>query len=262
MRLDVYLTENGFADSRQRAKVMIAGGCVTLNGKPASKPSAEVREGDLIEVSGDPIGYVSRGALKLKAAFEAFALSADGKIAADIGASTGGFTEYLLEQGAARVYAVDAGTDQLAAKLRADVRVVSMEKYNARNLVLNDFDGGVDLAAMDVSFISQTLILPALVGILKEQAFFVSLIKPQFEAGRDAIGKGGIVKNSVSRAMAIKKVIDCAAVNGLSFCGLAVSPILGGDGNTEYLACFSKGGAIAPFDGNVDLLISKMVNKR
>ena len=262
MRLDVYLTENGLADSRQRAKVMIAGGCVTLNGKPASKPSAEVREGDLIEVSGDPIGYVSRGALKLKAAFETFALSADGKIAADIGASTGGFTEYLLEQGAARVYAVDAGTDQLAAKLRADVRVVSMEKYNARNLVLNDFDGGVDLAGRGITFISQTLILPALVGILKEQAFFISLIKPQFEAGRDAIGKGGIVKNSVSRAMAIKKVIDCAAVNGLSFCGLAVSPILGGDGNTEYLACFSKGGAIAPFDGNVDLLISKMVNMR
>lgn len=262
MRLDVYLTENGFAESRQRAKIMIAGSCVTLNGKLATKPSAEVREGDWVEVSGDPIGYVSRGALKLKAAFEAFELSADSKIAADIGASTGGFTEYLLKQGAARVYAVDAGTNQLAAKLRADVRVVPMEKYNARNLVLNDFDGGVDLAVMDVSFISQTLILPALVGILKEQAFFVSLIKPQFEAGRDAIGKGGIVKNSASRAMAIKKVIDCAAANALSFCGLAVSPILGGDGNTEYLACFSKGGAIAPFDGNVDLLISKMVNMR
>lgn len=262
MRLDVYLTENGFADSRQRAKTMIAGGCVTVNGNPAVKPSADVREGDLVAVSGDPIGYVSRGALKLKAAFETFGLSADGMTAADIGASTGGFTEYLLEQGAARVYAVDSGTDQLAAKLRTDARVVSMEKYNARNLAAEDFDGGVDLAVMDVSFISQTLILPALVGILKEQALFVGLIKPQFEAGRDAVGKGGIVKNPVSRAMAIKKVIDCAAVNGLAFCGLTVSPILGGDGNTEYLACFSKGGAIAPFDGNVDLLISQTVNMR
>lgn len=262
MRLDVYLTENGFADSRQRAKIMVTGGCVTLNGKSVTKPSADVREGDSIEVSGDPIGYVSRGALKLKAAFEAFGLSAEGRIAADIGASTGGFTEYLLEQGAARVYAVDSGTNQLAAKLRADRRVVSMEKYNARNLSIGDFDGGVDLAVMDVSFISQTLILPALVGILKEQAVFVGLVKPQFEAGRDAIGKGGIVKNPVSRAMAIKKVIDCAAANGLAFCGLIVSPILGGDGNTEYLACFSKGGAIEPSCGNIDLLISQTVDKR
>ncbi len=262
MRLDVYLTENGHADSRQRAKVMITGGCVLLNGKCILKPSADVQQGDTVEVSGDPIGYVSRGALKLKAAFEAFSLSADGKIAADIGASTGGFTEYLLKQGAARVYAVDSGTNQLAAKLRTDARVISMEKYNARNLSIRDFDSGVDLAVMDVSFISQTLILPALVGILKEHAYFVSLIKPQFEVGRDAIGKGGIVKNPVSRIMAIQKVIGCALENGLSFCGLTASPILGGDGNTEYLACFSTGGAVASFDGNVDLLISQTVNTR
>lgn len=260
MRLDVYLTEKGLADSRQRAKIMITGGFVQLNGKPVTKPSCDIGETDLVLVSGDPIGYVSRGALKLKAAFEAFSLSADGKIAADIGASTGGFTEYLLEQGAAKVYAVDAGIDQLSPKLRANVRVVSMEKYNARKLTLDDFDGGVDVAVMDVSFISQTLILPALTEIMKDVSYFVGLIKPQFEAGRDAIGKGGIVKNPVSRAMAIRKVIDCAAEHGLAFCGLIVSPIQGGDGNTEYLACFSKGGALLPFDGNIDLLISRMVH--
>ena len=262
MRLDVYLTENGHAESRQRAKIMITGGFVLVNGKAVVKPSADIREGDTVTVSGDPIGYVSRGALKLKAAFETFGLSAHGLIAADIGASTGGFTEYLLEQGAEKVYAVDSGTDQLAAKLRADARVVSMEKYNARNLSIADFDSGVDLAVMDVSFISQTLILPALVGILKERAYFVGLIKPQFEAGREAIGKGGIVKNPVSRAMAIKKVLDCAAESGLVFCGLAVSPILGGDGNTEYIACFSKGECIKPYTGNIDLLISKTVQVR
>lgn len=262
MRLDVYMAENGHADSRQRAKVLIAGGCVFVNGTPVTKPSAQVADGDAIVVKGDPIGYVSRGALKLKAAFEVFGLSADGLVAADIGASTGGFTEYLLEQGSEKVYAVDAGTDQLAAKLRADPRVICMEKYNARNLSIGDFDGGVDLAVMDVSFISQTLILPALVGILKEKSFFVGLIKPQFEAGREAVGKGGIVKNPVSRAQAVKRVIDCAEQNGLTFCGLDVSPILGGDGNTEYIACFSKGDLIKPYTDNVDLLISKIVNAR
>ena len=259
MRLDLYLTENGHAESRQRAKIMITGGFVSVNGKTALKPSAEIGPADTVVVSGDPIGYVSRGALKLKAAFESFGLSANDMIAADIGASTGGFTEYLLTQGASRVYAVDSGTDQLAMRLRTDPRVISMEKYNARGLSPADFPGGVDLAVMDVSFISQTLILPALTGILREHSYFVSLIKPQFEAGREAIGKGGIVKTSVSRAMAIRKVIDCATENGLAFCGLIVSPILGGDGNTEYLACFSKGDFLAPYSGNTDLLISKTV---
>lgn len=260
MRLDVYLTENGHADSRQRAKLLIVGGFVKVNDKAVTKPSFDIADGDAVAVSGDPIGYVSRGALKLKAAFETFALDANGKTAADIGASTGGFTEYLLTKGAVKVYAVDAGTDQLATKLREDARVVSMEKYNARNLDISDFDGGVDLAVMDVSFISQTLILPALTGILHETSILVSLIKPQFEAGRDAIGKGGIVKNSASRAMAIRRVIDCAIQNGLTFAGLMVSPIQGGDGNTEYLACFAKGDALPAFTGNIDLLISQTVH--
>lgn len=262
MRLDVYLTEHGHADSRQRAKVLIAGGCVSVNGKDVTKPAFDVKENDAVLVSGDPIGYVSRGALKLKGAFEAFALDVQGLTAADIGASTGGFTEYLLSRGAEKVYAVDSGRDQLAAKLRADARVICMEGYNARNLDVCDFDGGVDAAVMDVSFISQTLILPALAKILKEKSFLVSLIKPQFEAGREAVGKGGIVKNPVSRAIAAKRVITCAAENGLRLVGLVPSPILGGDGNVELLACFAKGEVLPTYDGNIDLLISETVKER
>lgn len=260
MRLDIYLAENGYADSRQRAKLLITESRVTVNGKIAAKPSMDVSDSDTVEVGSDPIGYVSRGALKLKAAFEAFALSANGKIAVDVGASTGGFTEYLLSMGAAKVYAVDSGTNQLAEKLRCDSRVVSMEKYNARNLVPADFVQPIDIAVMDVSFISQTLIIPSLASLMAEKSVFVSLVKPQFEAGREAVGKGGIVKSSVARAMSVRKVIDCAAEHGFDFCGLIVSPIKGGDGNTEYLSCFSRGGALPCCGENIDLLISKIIN--
>ncbi len=260
MRLDLYLTTNGFADSRQRAKVLISENCVSVNGKIVIKASLDIGDNDIVNVTGDPIGYVSRGALKLKAAVEAFEIDVNGKIAIDVGASTGGFTDFLLERGAKKVYAIDSGSSQLAQKLKEDVRVISMERYNARNLVKEDFPDNIELAVMDVSFISQTLIIPALVNVLKENSVFVSLIKPQFEAGRDAVGKGGIVKNPVSRAMAIRKVIDCAVANGLNFFGLVVSPIKGGDGNTEYLACFKKGNTGNAYLGNIDLLISNIVN--
>ena len=256
MRIDLFLTSNGFADSRQRAKVLISGSCVSVNGKLVTKPSYDVTETDKIEVSGDPIGYVSRGALKLKAAFEEFNLSACGKIAIDIGASTGGFTEYLLEQGVNKVYAVDSGINQLSEKLRNDSRVVSMEKYNARSLQKSDFADEIEIAVMDVSFISQTLIIPSLAGVIAKRAVFVSLIKPQFEAGREAIGKGGIVKNPASRAAAVHKVVECAKANGFDLYGLTVSPIKGGDGNTEYLACFSRGGILPVNNCNIDLLIN------
>ena len=260
MRLDLYLTTSGLADSRQRAKVLIGANCVSVNGKVVCKAAFDVSENDDVTVTGDPIGYVSRGALKLQAAFETFDIDANGKIAIDVGASTGGFTDFLLKHGAKKIFAVDSGSDQLAEKLRNDVRVVSMERYNARNLTKGDFSENIELAVMDVSFISQTLIIPALVNVLEEKSIFVSLIKPQFEAGRDAVGKGGIVKNPASRAMAIRKVIDCAVENGLSLVGLTVSPIKGGDGNTEYLACFHKGDTNSAYSGNIDLLISNTVN--
>lgn len=240
MRLDLFLFENGYADSRQRAKLLVTSECVSVNGKVILKPSYDVSNTDDIRVSGDPIGYVSRGALKLKAAFETFDLSASGLVCADIGASTGGFTDYLLKNGAKKVYAVDSGTDQLAAALRNDERVVCMEKYNARNLSVNDFDGGVDMAVIDVSFISQTLIIPALYNVLKENAILVSLIKPQFEAGREAVGKGGIVKKPEHRLSAIRRVFASARAYGLYPQALIRSPIVGGDGNIEFLALFSK----------------------
>lgn len=246
MRLDLYLTSNGYADSRQRAKVLIVGNCVSVNGKLASKPSFDVTDADKVEVSGDPIGYVSRGALKIKAAFEEFNLFAQGKIAIDIGASTGGFTEYLLEQGAAKVYAVDSGSNQLAEKLKNDGRVVSMEKYNARNLQRADFSDNIEFAVMDVSFISQTLIIPSLTQVLAEKAVFVSLIKPQFEAGRAALGKNGVVHSGAYRYLAAKRVISCAVEYGFDCLGLIRSPIEGGDGNKEYLAYFVKRECITP----------------
>ena len=239
MRLDVFLVENGYAASRQRARLLIDSGCVFYNGAPAKKAAQAVLAGDAVEVTGLPLAYVSRGALKLKAAFEVFSLSADGCAVLDIGASTGGFTEYFLERGARLVYAVDAGSGQLAEKLLRDTRVISMEKYNARALDPTDFPEPPSIAAIDVSFISQTLILPAAARVLAPCSILVSLIKPQFEAGRAYVGKGGIVRSSAARVLAIRRVLASAAESGFSFCGLIASPIAGGDGNTEYLACFS-----------------------
>lgn len=244
MRIDVFLTEHGLAPSRQRAKLLIESGCVLLNGKTVEKPSAPASEADKIEIIGEPLAYVSRGALKLERAFEAFSLLAKDCIAIDVGASTGGFTEYLLLRGATRVYAVDSGSGQLAEKLRRDARVVSMEKYNARYLSPNDFPTRPTFAVMDVSFISQTLILPALRGVLAPRSILISLVKPQFEAGREAIGKGGVVKSRSARAGAILRVVEAAKACGFEFCGVVPSPILGGDGNEEFLACFSSGGAL------------------
>lgn len=260
MRLDLYLTTSGLADSRQRAKVLISANCVVVNGKTVSKAAYDVGEFDVVTVTNDPIGYVGRGALKLESAFKVFDIDANDKVAIDVGASTGGFTDFLLKNGAKKVYAVDSGIGQLAEKLKNDSRVVSMEKYNARYLIKEDFLENIELAVMDVSFISQTLIIPSLVNVLSQGGIFVSLVKPQFEAGREAVGKGGIVKNPASRAMAIRKVIDCALANGFSLMGLTVSPIKGGDGNTEYLACFYKGECETAYSGNIDLLISNTVN--
>lgn len=244
MRLDVYLTENGYAESRTQARKLIEDGAVLLDGKTAEKASAPIEESrsHTVEISRRQ-KYVGRGGLKLEKALEVFGVDPEGLCALDVGASTGGFTDCLLQNGAAKVYAIDAGEGQLAQKLLEDSRVVNMEKYNARNLSPADFSEVPDLAVMDVSFISQTLILPALSGVLREGGVLISLIKPQFEAGRSAIGKNGIVKSAADRQFAIERVLDFAAACGLGCFGLDVSPILGGDGNTEYIAAFRKGGA-------------------
>ena len=235
MRLDVYLTEQGYAESRARAKRLIESGCVMLNGVAVNKPAFEIQDEPTVSIKTDR--YVGRGGEKLEGALRAFSIDPTGLMALDVGASTGGFTDCLLQSGAAHVVAVDAGFGQLHPKLLKDERVTNIEKYNARQLSCAD-TGKADLIVMDVSFISQTYILPRFPDILTEKGQVVSLIKPQFEAGRGALNKKGIVKDPRDKILAIRRVLDCATECGLACCGLMPSPILGGDGNEEYLAHF------------------------
>ncbi len=257
MRADVYLAENGYSQSRARAHADIAEGRLYINGKCVKKSSFDVKDGDKVELRGEDMPYVGRGGLKLKGALDIFGsdvtsqtegifrvsgqvFDPKGRVCADIGASTGGFTDCLLQNGATKVYAIDCGSGQLHEKLRNDKRVINIENFNAREISVDTLGEQADCAVMDVSFISQTLILPALAEVLKDGGELVSLIKPQFEAGRMALGNGGVVKNAKYRADAVKTVIRCARSLGLTLMGLAVSPIKGGDGNTEYLAYFVK----------------------
>lgn len=235
MRLDLYLFEKGLAKSRSYAKTLIAEEYVTVNGKTANKPSIDVSDADTVIVTGAPYSYVSRGGVKLEAVLDAFNIDVKDFICVDIGASSGGFTDCLLQKGAGKVYAVDSGYGQLDSTLACDKRVVNIENFNARNLSIETLGEPCDIAVTDVSFISQTLIIPAAVKVLKKGAVYASLIKPQFECGRGGLGKGGIVKNKKVMADSVKKVIDCAVSNGLSCRGLIPSPIKGGDGNTEFL---------------------------
>lgn len=236
MRLDSYLsTKRGM--SRSRAKALIEEGCVALFGKTVTKPSYDVDESieQEITVNESVLPYVSRGGLKLKGALDLFGVDPSGRICADIGASTGGFTDCLLKHGAARVYAVDSGSDQLAEALRCDSRVVSIEHFNARNLKSDTFGEKCSLAVADLSFISQTLVLDGITSILEDGGEYIGLIKPQFECGRQAVGKGGIVKNPTDHLFAIEHVTDHAVKCGLVVKRVIVSPIKGGDGNREFL---------------------------
>ncbi len=250
MRADIYLFERGYAKSREAAKKLISAGSVTLDGIILSKPSQDIdgeREHSVTVMQSEK--YVSRGGLKLEGALDTFGISVEGLSAADIGASTGGFTDCLLSRGAARVWAADAGHGQLDRRIEGDCRVTSIEGFNARRLCDGECGGipRVHIAVMDVSFISQTLIIPGLPNILSEGGIFISLIKPQFEAGRAAVGKGGIVRSESDRAAAVERVILSAAASGFDCLGLCLSPIEGGDGNVEYLAHFRlEGGKIAP----------------
>ncbi len=245
MRIDLYLTEKGYACSRQQAKRLIEEGSVTVDGRVVKKPSEAVADGAEPDVCvRDTMKYVGRGALKLDAALDAFGLDVEGICALDIGASTGGFTDCLLQRGAAHVCAVDSGVGQLAEKIRTDSRVVSMENCNARYLTLESIGQPVDVIVMDVSFISATLIIPRFPQLLSDEGHAVCLIKPQFEVGRSMIGKGGIVKDKQAHRRAIEQVLESAKSVGLSPIGLIPSPIFGGDGNREFLAWFSKGRAV------------------
>jgi 23S rRNA (cytidine1920-2'-O)/16S rRNA (cytidine1409-2'-O)-methyltransferase len=245
MRADVYLAKNGFCESRSRAAASIEAGAVFVNGKVVTKAASEITEGDTVEVRSEVLPYVSRGGFKLAGALEAFSLNVTGAVCADIGASTGGFTDCLLKNGAKKVYAIENGIGQLHPSLLNDSRVVSIEKYNARNLTADTLGQLCDIAVMDVSFISQTLLHRGVTEILNNGGLFISLIKPQFEVGKMRLGKGGVVKDPGARADAIVTVVNSAQANALILKNIAVSPITGGDGNREYLALFEKNGANA-----------------
>ena len=245
MRIDVYLTQYGHAPSRARAQQLIEAGKVTVDGTVVSKHSFSLDETlpHTVEI-GEDIPYVGRGGCKLEAALDAFGLDVKGAWALDIGASTGGFTDCLLRRGAARVYAIDSGSGQLAPGLVQDARVVNIEKCNARYLTPDllgaEFEGhgGADVIVMDVSFISQTYIHPVFLPHLRQGGRVVTLIKPQFEVGREGLGKGGIVREARFRRAAVARVLESAGVVGLTPVRVIPSPIEGGDGNVEYLVLF------------------------
>ena len=241
MRLDIYLTERGLVSSRTEAKGFITSSAVKVDGKVITKPSFDVTDGSDVEIDKSSKKYVGRGGLKLEAAISAFDISVADKRAIDIGASSGGFTDCLLKYGAASVIAIDSGTNQLVDSLRQDNRVISIENYNARYMKASDLPYIPNLCVMDVSFISATYIMPSIRNVLAEGADFICLIKPQFEVGRSGLGKGGIVKSDKLRQDAVKKVVDFAEYIGFSLIALIESPIIGGDGNIEFLAHFRNG---------------------
>lgn len=239
MRIDKYLFENGYAQSRQKAREIIEAGMVYVDKKQITKPSYDFDpEAKEIEVTGKPYVYVSRGGVKLEKALDYFSIDVNDLTAADIGSSTGGFTDCLLRRGAKKVFAIDSGTDQLHESLRGDSRVVVMENFNARALDASSLGEKVDIAVCDLSFISQKYVYKPVTEILKENGLFVSLIKPQFEAGREHLSKGGIVKDKKVHKRVIESLVNEAAGYRLYCLGVTISPIQGGDGNTEYLALF------------------------
>lgn len=241
MRADTYLFSTGHAKSRQNAKVLIENGNVILDGKKVVKPSQEIDEtlNHDIEVLNKP-KFVSRGGEKLDFAIEKFNLDMEDMICIDIGASTGGFTDCLLQRKAKSVYAVDSGHSQLDPKIENDKRVISIEKYNAKFMQENDFPCKFDVAVMDVSFISQTLIHNGVNSILVDNGIFISLIKPQFECGKSALNSHGVVKKTSYHVQAINRVIDSALISGFSCLDIVRSPIEGGSGNVEFLVLFKK----------------------
>lgn len=245
MRIDKLVHSLGLAKSREAAQKLIRDGSVALNGKIITKPSFEAHEGSDIKIVGEVLRYVSRGGLKLERALEAFDVDVTGLDCVDIGASTGGFTDCLLQRGAKHVRAVDVGRSQLDASLAEDERVTSYEGLNARYITPEDIGGKCALAVCDVSFISLTLIIPAVSGLLSDTGRFIALIKPQFEAGRENIGKNGIVKDKNVHADVIERVLEAAERSGLYCFALTSSPILGGDGNREYLAGFDRVGGFS-----------------
>lgn len=239
-RLDILLVEHGLASSREKAKAYIMSGDVYVDGQKEDKAGSMFGEGAKIEMRGNTLPYVSRGGLKLEKAMKNFDLHLDGMVCMDVGASTGGFTDCMLQNGAVRVFSIDVGYGQLDWKLRNDPRVVCMEKTNIRYVVPEDLGEAADFSSIDVSFISLTKVLPPVRQLLKEDGEIVCLIKPQFEAGREKVGKKGVVRDPQVHQEVIEKVRDFAMGIGLEPCHLSFSPIKGPEGNIEYLLHLQK----------------------
>ena len=239
-RLDVAVFEQGYAPSREKAKAIIMAGIVYVNNQKVDKAGFELKEGDVLEVRGKTLQYVSRGGLKLEKAMQEFPITLEGKICMDVGASTGGFTDCMLQNGAVKVYSVDVGYGQLAWKLRTDERVVNLERTNFRYATREQIPDEVDFASVDVSFISLKHILPNLNTLLATDGQAVCLIKPQFEAGKEKVGKKGVVRDLNVHLEVVENVIKLALENGFSIMGLQFSPIKGPEGNIEYLIYLNK----------------------
>lgn len=245
MRLDVAVFERGLAETREKAKALIMAGSVYLNGQKALKGGAAVKDTDIIEVRGAVNPYVSRGGLKLHKAVQNFGLSLEGCVCMDIGASTGGFTDCMLSNGAAKVYAIDVGYGQLAWKLRCDERVVNMERTNFRYVTHEQIPEQVDFASVDVSFISLRKILPVMRELLRDGGRGVCLIKPQFEAGRENVGKKGVVRDRAVHESVVASITEFAVESGFNVCNVDFSPIKGPEGNIEYLMLVEKSDSAA-----------------
>lgn len=258
IRLDVAVFEQGYAPSREKAKAIIMAGQVYVNNQKVDKAGTEIKPDDKLEVRGNTLKYVSRGGLKLEKAMKEFPITLDGKICMDVGASTGGFTDCMLQNGAKKVYSVDVGYGQLAWKLRTDERVVNLERTNFRYVTNEQIPDLIDFSSVDVSFISLKHILPVLNKLLCDNGQAVCLIKPQFEAGKEKVGKKGVVRDLSVHLEVVERIIALAVENGFSVMGLQFSPIKGPEGNIEYLIYLNK--SAEPYiDDSVDA--SALVNQ-
>ena len=256
-RLDVLLVEQGLADSREKAKAIIMSGIVYVDNNKEDKAGTTFEETAKVEVRGNTLKYVSRGGLKLEKAMNNFGVTLDGKVCMDVGASTGGFTDCMLQNGAVKVYSVDVGHGQLAWKLRNDERVVCMEKTNIRYVTPEDIDDRVEFASIDVSFISHTKVLPAVKELMTENGEIVCLIKPQFEAGREKVGKKGVVRELSTHIEVVQMIVDYVRNNGFRTLDLSYSPIKGPEGNIEYLLYMTKDESRENAEFDIKALVSE-----
>lgn len=255
IRLDMYLTEHNMAPSREKAKALIMSGIVYVDNQKCDKAGTPVAEEQTVEVRGSSLKYVSRGGLKLEKAMEVFPISLNDKICMDIGASTGGFTDCMLLNGAKEVYAVDVGYGQLAWKLRTNPKVINMERTNIRYVTPENLKSTPDFASIDVSFISLKIVIPVAVNLLSESGEIVALIKPQFEAGREKVGKKGVVRDKEVHKEVVKKIYDLANELSLGVLGLSFSPVKGPEGNIEYLIYLKKNAESTVFEDAIDAVV-------